>query len=104
MLLLKPGVLPPPKRYLYKCRFCGCEWVNDESELDMIFTDEGAYHYEGKCPTCKANVGFDYEREVSPEEYDKLMENVPSTLRLIPVTKKKKLHKKSVNLEEGCKM
>ena len=69
MLLIKPGVIPPPKRFLFKCDHCGCEWVASENELK---TDERGY-YDTKCPTCNKDMSLiGYEREVSPEEYEQL--------------------------------
>lgn len=75
MLMIKPGVLPPPKRFLFKCTNCGCEWIADELELIRHYSDD-AIHYFGDsvCPTCD-NVNMCL-REVSSEEYDKMLEEM----------------------------
>ena len=75
MLMIKPGVLPPPKRFLFKCTTCGCEWIADESELIKYYTDdENRYFGDSVCPTCDNVVA--YLREVSPEEYNKMCKQV----------------------------
>ena len=75
MLMIKPGVLPPPKRFLFKCTNCGCEWIADETELVRHYTDDEIHYFgDSACPTCDNIIAC--LREVSPEECDKMCEQV----------------------------
>jgi hypothetical protein len=94
MIVIKHGCKPEPKRWKFKCWWCGCEWIADETEVVRLYNYEDVCtrnviynHAVCCCPDCGHNVGDD--RGVDADEYEKIFNKVE-----IPVFKitKEELH------------
>ena len=89
MIVIKHRCKPEPKRWKFKCYWCGCEWIADETEVARLYNYEDVcvtgliYHHAiCCCPDCGRNVKD--ERRVDDKEYEKVFNKVG--LQLIKIT------------------
>lgn len=75
MIVIKHGCKPEPKRWKFKCCWCGCEWIADETEVARLHNcQDGLNHTLCCCPDCGRNVKD--ERRADADEYEKAFNKV----------------------------